>query len=106
MDEVVFEKFGFRAFYRSSPQALADRGFKIEQAQQGKNFGNPCSLVVDSGFSFTHAVPLFQGNPLNYAIKRVNVGGKLLTNLLKETVSYRSPKPRTFFLHFSKMCLF
>ena len=51
--------------------------------------GVPCALVVDSGFSFTHAVPLFHGKPLSYAIRRVNVGGKLLTNLLKETVSYR-----------------
>lgn len=45
---------------------------------------NQCELVVDSGFSFTYGVPFFNGKPLKYAATRIDVGGKLLTNLLNE----------------------
>lgn len=48
-----------------------------------------CSLVVDSGYSFTHIVPYYKGKLIPEAVKRIDVGGKLLTNHLKETVSYR-----------------
>jgi hypothetical protein len=37
-------------------------------------------VVLDSGYSFTHAVPIFDGCKVNYAVKRLDVGGKLLTN--------------------------
>jgi actin-related protein 6 len=48
-----------------------------------------CNVVVDSGFSFTHAIPFVNGIVRGRAAKRVNVGGKLLTNYLKEIISYR-----------------
>ncbi|CAI6011848.1 unnamed protein product [Closterium sp. NIES-65] len=49
-----------------------------------------CGLVVDAGFSFTHAVPIWNNRPLLQAVRRMNVGGKALTNVLKEAVSYRA----------------
>lgn len=64
-----------------------------------------CMLLVDSGFSFTHVVPLMEGAVVWSAVKRcvahlvfsrshftftrLDVGGKLLTNQLKELVSFR-----------------
>mmetsp|Transcript_761 Transcript_761/g.1147 ORF Transcript_761/g.1147 Transcript_761/m.1147 type:complete len:85 (+) Transcript_761:481-735(+) len=48
-----------------------------------------CHLVVDSGFSFTTIVPFFNGLPMRHASTRVDVGGKLLTNLLAENLSYK-----------------
>lgn len=48
-----------------------------------------CQLVVDSGFSFTHIVPVIDGRAYLHGVKRINVGGKLLTNYLKEIVSFR-----------------
>ena len=42
-----------------------------------------------AGFSFTHAVPMCDGRALPGAIRRINVGGKALTNYFKELVSYR-----------------
>lgn len=48
-----------------------------------------CQLVVDAGFSFTHVVPVVDGRVVARGVKRVNVGGKLLTNYLKEIVSFR-----------------
>jgi actin-related protein 6 len=46
-------------------------------------------LVVDSGFSFTHVVPVFRGRIIPAGVRRIDVGGKLLTNHLKELVSFR-----------------
>jgi actin-related protein 6 len=59
-----------------------------------------CCLVVDSGFSFTHVTPIVNGKAIWSAVKRLetlsffahlrlNVGGKFLTNYLKEIISYR-----------------
>ncbi len=48
-----------------------------------------CLLVIDSGFSHTTVTPLFNGRPVQQAIRRVDVGGKFLTNYLKELVSIR-----------------
>jgi actin-related protein 6 len=45
--------------------------------------------VIDSGFSFTYGVPFFNGLPLKHAATRIDVGGKLLTNLLTEVISYK-----------------
>lgn len=47
------------------------------------------TVIVDSGYSFTHAVPIFDRCKINYAVKRLDVGGKILTNYLKELVTYR-----------------
>jgi actin-related protein len=49
-----------------------------------------CGIVIDSGYSFTHIQPIYNGNILYHASKRVNVGGKLITNYLKELISYKS----------------
>jgi len=48
-----------------------------------------CAVILDSGFSFTHVVPLINHQIQWHAVKRMDVGGKLLTNQLKEVVSYR-----------------
>jgi actin-related protein len=54
------------------------------------NDNTNCCCVVDSGFSFTHIVPTYRGGEaLVNAIRRLNIGGKVLTNLLKESVTYR-----------------
>ena len=48
-----------------------------------------CGILVDSGFSFTHTVPLYEGRIIHKACRRIDLGGKALTNLLKETISNR-----------------
>lgn len=48
-----------------------------------------CVLVIDSGYSHTTITPLYNGAPIQRAIRRVDLGGKHLTNLLKEVVSLR-----------------
>lgn len=48
-----------------------------------------CLLVIDSGYSHTTITPCFQGRPIQRAVRRLDFGGKHLTNLLKEVVSVR-----------------
>jgi actin-related protein len=48
-----------------------------------------CCCVIDSGYSFTHVVPTHRGGAMTKAIRRLDIGGKVLTNLLKEAVTYR-----------------
>lgn len=48
-----------------------------------------CLLVIDSGYSHTTVTPLFNGRPIQQAIRRLDIGGKSLTNYLKELVSIR-----------------
>eukprot|EP00939_MAST-03C_sp_MAST-3C-sp1_P002162 g2162.t1 len=90
MNELVFEKFEFASAAVATAPQLAS--FDIAQMSTTPSSGasTGCMLVVDSGFSFTHAVPMFQFRPIRNAVRRVSVGGKLLTNYLKELVSYRS----------------
>ena len=53
------------------------------------SFHAGCGLVVDAGFSFTHAVPIFDWHVLEKGVRRMDLGGKALTNQMKTLVSYR-----------------
>jgi actin-related protein 6 len=44
-------------------------------------------LVVDSGFSHTTVTPVVDGRPVHAAIRRLDVGGKHLTNYLAELLA-------------------
>ncbi|XP_010230761.1 actin-related protein 6 [Brachypodium distachyon] len=86
-DELVFEEFGFKSLCVADAPSLVHL---YEASRQPSLFHAQCSLVVDCGFSFTHASPVLQNFTLNYAVRRMDLGGKALTNYLKELVSYRS----------------
>ncbi|XP_024544640.1 actin-related protein 6 isoform X1 [Selaginella moellendorffii] len=88
-DELVFEEFGFQSLFVSHAAPLVHLYEANRRPKSRLALGN-CSLVVDCGFSFTHAVPIVQGFPVYHGIKRINLGGKALTNYLKELVSYRA----------------
>ncbi|KAH9991239.1 actin-like protein Arp6 [Russula vinacea] len=85
-DQFVFEEYEFQSYFCSTPAALIPHGrlFSVPGSP------NPeCMIVVDAGFSFTHIVPIMGGVVLWSAVKRIDVGGKLLTNHLKELISFR-----------------
>ncbi|KAJ7149787.1 actin-related protein Arp6 [Mycena crocata] len=85
-DQFIFEEYEFQAQYRATPASLMPHGTLFDQP----GLPSPeCMLIVDSGFSFTHVVPLLEGKVVWNAVKRLDVGGKLLTNQLKELVSFR-----------------
>lgn len=90
LDELVFEDFNFGSLCVSDPASLVHLYEASRSRPNGLMSRAQCSLVVDSGFSFTHASPVFQNFTLNYAVKRIDLGGKALTNYLKELVSFRS----------------
>ncbi|KAF5019827.1 hypothetical protein F66182_8196 [Fusarium sp. NRRL 66182] len=46
-------------------------------------------MVIDSGYSHTTVTPLLCGRPLHSAVKRLDVGGKVLTNYLTRLISLR-----------------
>ena len=48
-----------------------------------------CLLVIDTSYTDTTILPLYNGKLLQSAVRRLTVGGKLLTNQLKELVSFR-----------------
>lgn len=83
MAEIFFEEYEFEKmlpinavdlvahkYYRENPDAM-------------------CMLVIDMGYSFTHVVPYVREKKWKKGIRRIDVGGKLLTNHLKEVLSYR-----------------
>lgn len=83
LSELLFEEYRFKNVFRTHPGDLVCYKNKQEDPSQH------CCLVVDAGFSFTHIVPYANGRRLREAVKRLDVGGKLLTNHLKEIISYR-----------------
>ncbi|KAF3706028.1 Actin-related protein 6 [Channa argus] len=83
MNEILFEEYQFQSALRINAGSLsAHHYFQTKPLQL-------CCLVVDSGFSFTHIVPYCRSRKMKEGICRINVGGKLLTNHLKEIISYR-----------------
>ncbi len=90
--QLVFEEFGFQSCLKLPAANLALRAHGRDQPGIAANRA-ACGLVVDAGFSFTHVVPVFDGHAISSGIKRINIGGKLLTNYLKELVSYRCMHP-------------
>ncbi|KAF9518687.1 hypothetical protein BS47DRAFT_1416435 [Hydnum rufescens UP504] len=87
-DQLVFEEYEFISYLRchGSAAPLLQYGDLFEQ---GTLPAPECFLIVDSGFSFTHIVPVMRGVMVLAGIHRIDVGGKLLTNHLKEVVSFR-----------------
>lgn len=88
-DQVIFEEFEFASCYRTMASQLCL--FNELGGLFGDKIGSipDCTLIVDSGYSFTHIIPFLKGKPVAKGIRRINVGGKLLTNHLKEVVSFR-----------------
>ena len=83
LSEIFFEEYGFKSLLRTHPGDLTCYRNKQNHPEE------KCCLVIDCGFSFTHIVPFVLGKRVRSAVKRIDVGGKLLTNHLKEIISYR-----------------
>mmetsp|Transcript_3698 Transcript_3698/g.6299 ORF Transcript_3698/g.6299 Transcript_3698/m.6299 type:complete len:218 (+) Transcript_3698:242-895(+) len=100
--EMAFEDFEFDALAIFTPHSMiresalqqiseqAPLDHPRQQVRQCSSFPqNPYHLVIDSGFSSTYGVPFFGGIPMKQAAIRIDVGGKLLTNLLGEILSQK-----------------
>lgn len=92
-DQMVFEEFEFPSYYRCTgpslnpyndiPHLLGDTTEESKLPQLPAE----CLLLIDSGYSHTTVTPLVHGRPVQHAVRRLDVGGKFLTNFLKEMIS-------------------
>ncbi|KAI1727260.1 actin domain-containing protein [Ditylenchus destructor] len=81
--EVIFETYQFDSLLKTSAPSC------VAQWENKADVSNPCCVVVDSGYSFTHIVPFVNGRIMRSGTVRIDIGGKALTNQLKEWISYR-----------------
>ncbi|KAI0836453.1 Actin/actin-like protein [Hypoxylon sp. FL0890] len=94
-DQMVFEEFGFASYYRGigpSFSAYHDvQGILRTPRDPGTVAQLPAEilLLIDTGYSHTTITPILQGRPIHSAIRRLDVGGKLLTNYLTRLLSLR-----------------
>lgn len=101
-DEVLFEEYGFKSILRTNTGYLSSINHKSTNIKVDATTDLPTTedtfplacLVVDSGFSFTHIAPYVHSDNHGYlklkkGVRRIDVGGKALTNHLKEIISYR-----------------
>ncbi|KAI8575246.1 hypothetical protein K450DRAFT_275789 [Umbelopsis ramanniana AG] len=88
-DQIVYEEYEFAASFRTIAPRLCLYNDIPSLYGQRQGSAPDCVVIVDVGYSFTHIVPFVNGAPVPSAIKRINIGGKLLTNQLKELVSFR-----------------
>ena len=88
LEEFCFETMGFARVCTATPPLLAFNDHKHWDPNSVLS-RTGCGVVIDSGFSNTHVAPLFEGRILHKACRRIDVGGKVMTNLLKEQLSYR-----------------
>ncbi|KAI8936857.1 hypothetical protein NX059_006094 [Plenodomus lindquistii] len=86
-DEIVFEQFEFSSYYRCVGPVLN----AYNPTNTTDTFPQPreCLLVVDTSYSDTTILPVYNGKLIQSAVRRLTVGGKLLTNYLKELSSLR-----------------
>lgn len=109
MDQVVFEEYEFGSLFKSpsagfipfanipgSTEVISGKGDKNDEtiwASQDNSPNateyEPFQIVIDSGFNCTWIVPVIKGVPYYKAIKKLDLGGRFLNGLLKETLSFR-----------------
>ncbi|KAI1759807.1 Actin/actin-like protein [Hypoxylon sp. FL1150] len=94
-DQMVFEEFGFASYYRAIGPSLNSyhdvQGILRTPREPGTVAELPVEilLLIDTGYSHTTITPILQGRPIHPAIRRLDVGGKLLTNYLTRLLSLR-----------------
>lgn len=115
-DEIIFENYGFASALRINGNWLLIYLYIFVFFLAGtlcalnyleKHSDQQCCLLVDSGYSFTHIAPYCRGKLIKdgvirlvwyfscavvsdrFIFFRISVGGKALTNQLKEWISYR-----------------
>ncbi|WVR04653.1 actin-like protein ARP6 [Kwoniella sp. DSM 27419] len=85
-DQMVFEEWEFQSYFRTTPAALIPYGGLFEDEA---GVSPECMIVVDVGYSYSHVIPLRDGQIIWEHVRRIDVGGKLLTNQLKHLISFR-----------------
>lgn len=94
-DQMVFEEFGFASYHRGNgPSFNAYHDVQAilrtpRPADAVAQLPAEILMLVDSGYSHTTVTPLLGGRPIHPAVRRLDVGGKLMTNHLTRLLSLR-----------------
>ncbi|KAI1325981.1 actin family [Xylariaceae sp. FL0255] len=94
-DQMVFEDFQFASYYRAlgpSLNAYHDIQSIFQTPRESEAVAQlppELMLLIDSGYSHSTVTPLFHGKPLHSAVRRLDIGGKFLTNYLTRVLSLR-----------------
>lgn len=96
-DEIIMEEWGFGGYRRTQASTLNAyndlhplfEGLNLAAEPSLAQLPMECLLVIDSGYSHSTITPVFNGRALQRAIRRLDFGGKHVTNLLKEVLSVR-----------------
>uniref|UniRef100_A0A8R1DLR5 Actin-related protein 6 n=1 Tax=Caenorhabditis japonica TaxID=281687 RepID=A0A8R1DLR5_CAEJA len=81
-NEIFFEHFGFTDVCKASSSTfIAEHSFHVRKER--------CACVIDVGFSWTTIACFVDGLLIQESVIRIDVGGKALTNKLKDWISYR-----------------
>ncbi|KAI9797292.1 MAG: Actin- protein 6, partial [Piccolia ochrophora] len=93
-DQMIFEEFEFASYYRCTGPTLNSYNdiqaiYHASYPPDSPSHQTEAILVVDSGYSHTTINPLLNNRPIHAAVRRLDIGGKFLTNYLKELVSMR-----------------
>ncbi|KAI5307162.1 hypothetical protein KEM56_003744 [Ascosphaera pollenicola] len=95
-DEIIMEEWQFGGYARclastlnawNDTPSIFDDPVKVDSSFPAAPAD--CLIVVDSGYSHTTVTPVYRGRALQRAIRRLDIGGKFLTNHLKELISLR-----------------
>ncbi|AMD22912.1 HHR143Cp [Eremothecium sinecaudum] len=99
MDQVIFEEYEFGSLMKCPVAQYIpfanDDDFEVvggeyaEAEKMEKKDYKDFQLVIDSGFNCTWIVPVIKGVPYYKAVKKLDIGGRFLNGLLKETISFR-----------------
>ncbi|KAH3675466.1 hypothetical protein WICMUC_002755 [Wickerhamomyces mucosus] len=97
-DQVIFEEFGFQSLYKSPISGFVPFNFKHNETlyqpqlendiSQVKNYSD-YQLVIDSGFNCTWIVPMIKGRIIWRSVKKLEIGGRFLSGVLREQISFR-----------------
>lgn len=92
-DQIIFEEFSFAAASRMNAASL--NAFNplppslASTIDSSPPLPTEVLLLVDTGHSNTLITPLLRAQPLHSAVRRINIGGKHISNYLAELISLR-----------------
>jgi actin-related protein 6 len=70
-DQIIFETFEFNAYSRlTAPHWAAANSLDVLFNEKTSSKTRDCILILDTGYSFTHAVPFLRQHAMKSAIKR------------------------------------